>query len=96
MTDLHFPWCDPDLCDMGTGGNYVVHRSKPVELQTWTHGKVHGQIYRVVNPGRPTETTVLLDQDGDGEPWLTLSLPELMRFVAELESLQQSKVVSQT
>lgn len=90
---LHFPWCDPPSCDMGAEG-YSAHRSRLVDLQTFSHGLVRAQLYQLVmQPGKATVPSVIADFGFDR---VAVPYSSMVLFMAELESLQQPRVVNQT
>lgn len=83
---LHFPWCDPQSCDVDAEG-YSAHRSKRATLQSLSHGPVIGELYRVVMPGKSGVTNVLIS--GIDEKTFVMAW-------SEWASLLKPRVVSET
>ena len=88
---LHFPWCDPPSCDVDAEG-YSAHRSRMVELKTYSHGPVSARLYQVAFPDLVSTGLTLLI--GEPEPALSLPWTEFAKAITELESLQQPRVVA--
>lgn len=89
----HFPWCDPDLCDMEPGGNYVAHRSASVELRTY-QGRRYGYLYATSMYPKGSVPTVCFGKADENDWPSSVAYTSLVLFMAELESLQLPKVVA--